>query len=307
MSEKRGQILDIYAENSSLYFKSADKHEKLRIKLQAADKCDLIKFDGFERFFASLQRDKYSLENLNSALTSFCWHNELNMLKEDGTKYSFIRLASTFSKDRYEKYIQYYFPSSEHYSLLKLYEIENFDTELRLSKNLAAHNKIKKALAHGLTIEDLLMGDSLFKQEVEIKKNDAYNLVLLSIWTQGISDETLPFLYDEYLKSDVNYLITRKEFSELINIAFKLDKYISQERVNKLKLQSAVFKQAGKDWPYDALVLKELNIIKSASPTFKSNELITKYEMLVILVNTMDYYQCGYVGCKVANIVGVAQ
>jgi len=303
-SEKIGEILDLYIEHESPYFKAKNKIEKIRIKEEFSAKCSLIKLSGLETFWASLKKGKYSLATINSGLTAYCWKYELEMQKEDYGKYALIRLSTMWSKERYEKFIKYYFPDSEQYALTRLYEVENFDIDLKISNNHVSHKKIKSALAHGYSIDDILLGDTIFYQGNNIDKNNAHNLVLLGIWALELDDTHLLFQYDEYLDPDNNYNISRNEFSNIIINAYQLEDKLPIERINKLKEQAEIFAEAGKDWTYEALILLEFKIVNGSSNTFKSAELITKYEMLVMLVNVMDYIKCGYVTCDVANVIG---
>jgi hypothetical protein len=300
LQDKHREIMELYAEYMSNYFHAKGK-EQYNISVEADQKCSDIQFNTIGSSISALLSTKYSLLDLNSKLMFFCGKYKKQMHEAQKSKHTIIANATLHSFERYKQFVEYFFPLNERPALYRYYIVENFDLDYRISNNHVAHKYIKRAVAHGLRTDQILENQATFEQGSNVDEREAYHLILWALWAGDLDDTNHPYNYSP----DSDYQITRAEYASLIISAFQLEDKLSLKRKNKLKLNAGIYEQSGKDWPYDGLVLKEFKIVNSAVSSFRSNELLTKYEKLVMLVNALDYSKCGYVGCKISYLVGV--
>jgi hypothetical protein len=304
MSIKYGEIVDLFIEKQQAYYKASSYVQKVEIKNNIQTQCESIKLDGSEAFWATLRRTK---DTYNSILKNHCLSNLLDMEKEDSDKGNILRFARTWNQEKYNTYVKYYFRDSEQNELQRLYTVANFDVNLLVSENEASYKKLQRAIAHGFGIKQFLMGDTVFIQGKNVSKNIAHNFMFITmLLTEQSSFEHLPYKWNEYLNSEQNTNITRIEFASLIIQAFQLKETLSELKKSYLQVKYLAYNQPQYDWPYEAVLLNHFKIINNnTSFNFRSDNALTRYELLVMLVNTLDLKKCGYVGCDITKLFEV--
>ncbi len=303
-SEKIGEIFELYIDYRKIYFiDSRKQHHKYSIVSEFETQCAEIKLTGLESFWASLNRGGYSLSTINGGLRSRCSEYSMNIQEDERTKYKMIKLSTYFPEDRYDKIVELYFPPSEHYKLKSLYNILNYDLDLRVSKNSASRKYIQKFLAYGFTIEDLLYDNILFEPDHLIEEYRASNMVFYAYITLYPDKYPLPVEWEDRNAGNINEF-KRKDFAKLLKDSLDLHLpinrlFIGNPNPNSINLSAS--------WTEDAKTLKSLGIIKGYSnfDDFRPEDNISMFEVLVMTINAMDYIKCGHVGCEISEILGV--
>ncbi len=154
------------------------------------------------------------------------------------------------------------------------------------SSALYARKYLLKANAYGFDTNDVLLNPSskVTIKEAECFINKTYYL-----------DYSLVMNHPKACQQVDGANINRQYFATLlVNKFFPNDKIPKEDKILK------------KNWGGHETILAEKRIVKGyIDGTFRGTEDLNFFEMLVMIINTMDYRTCGYVGCSIQDIVGV--
>lgn len=305
MSKKRGEILDLYWKDSGPYLRAKDIGLKQRALNGFLIECKKIQLDLGESITANWAKPLIGYApQLNQELKNRCNDYYHEMQKSNANKKNMLASAlDSYTEERYNKLIEYYFHIDDWNSYKQLYKITNYDFTLRVSNNSAMRKHLRQFMSYGFTIDDIseLLSESAFiTPDYHMKDYMTNNLVWSAYVGLHPYSASVPF---PWLDKDVNNIenITRIEFASLLVNTFQLIK--RKPYFTPIKFVSFTVNPLP-----DANILKSLGIVNSDNIIdFRPNDNITSFEALVMTVNTMDYKKCGHVGCKISEILGVQQ
>lgn len=281
-SEKIGAMLDLYITTRNIYLK---ENADFSIVINFLNDCKNL--------------------NLDKVTENTCLHYYNDLIETKLYRYDLLPFRSKiFSLTQYDMFIKANFPDDEYSSLSKLYDIENLDYEILKNKNNVAYKYLKNALAYGFELKDFTLSKVLFNETQNITEQKAFEILNDGYLFLDKSNQTLLL---DYNYSNINFM-TRRKFAILLNEVFNLESKLSQTKINALKIKGKIL-DGSVGWFYDALVLKELDIVHGqgigVANQFRPDDNLTMYEMLVMLMNTMNYKKCGHVQCNISYILEI--
>lgn len=251
----------------------------------------------------------------DKVIEDFCSNIKSQIIVFDSNKLNYLLQRMTaqsglYSKEDFKEYLNNFFPEEDKVKYRLAYDSIN-DNLAGINPKSVSYTYLKKSIRYGFRLSDFIPnGENIYNPTANVSRYDFIRVfltgkyILNQDWTRE-NDIVSEQLYKIVGTNNTyrNTFLTRQQSAEYILRLFDLESKLTENQKLKLKLKAHILESNTEtQWTYEALILQKLKIV-SYNKNFRGTDNINTYEMLVMLLHTLDYMRCGHANCSYLEFI----